>query len=182
MWESLVVRLQRILYSLLLAQNCLFARNIVRKWLQPIRGLVVCMLLASFTQACLNQDGFVSGDVVSLLLEWKSARLFCSVASVLTCSERGNLHFLFGWFEVGWAIWAQMSQIGVSQIWAPVDRHYLPKVCVQQFHGQDEDWFRIFWALLVHFGLGIMCKEGICQIWIFGFLRSKRSNLEVQKK
>ncbi len=27
-----------------------------------------------------------------------------------------------------------------------------------------------------------MCKEGICQIWIFRFLRSKRLNLEVQKK
>ncbi len=27
-----------------------------------------------------------------------------------------------------------------------------------------------------------MCKEGICQIWNFGFLRSKRSNLEVWKK
>ncbi len=27
-----------------------------------------------------------------------------------------------------------------------------------------------------------MCKEGICQIWILRFLRSKRSNLEVWKK
>ena len=61
-------------------------------------------------------------------------------------------------------------------------RQHLPKVCVQQFHGQNEDQFLIFWALLVQFGLGILCKEGICQIWIFGFLRSKRSNLEVQKK
>ncbi len=61
-------------------------------------------------------------------------------------------------------------------------RQHLPKVCVQQFHGQDEDWFRVFWALLVHFGLGIMSKEGIYQIWILGFLRSKRSNLEVWKK
>ncbi len=58
-------------------------------------------------------------------------------------------------------------------------RQPLPKVCLQHLHGQDEDWFRTFWALLVHFGLGIMREEGICQIWIFRFLRSKRSNLEV---
>ncbi len=58
-------------------------------------------------------------------------------------------------------------------------RQHLPKVCQQQFHGQDEHWFRTFWALLVPFGLGIMHEEGIGQIWIFRFLRSKRSNLEV---
>ncbi len=27
-----------------------------------------------------------------------------------------------------------------------------------------------------------MCKEGMCQICLFGFLRSKSSNLEVHKK
>ncbi len=42
-------------------------------------------------------------------------------------------------------------------------RQHLPKVCVQQFDGQDEDQFGIFWALLVHFGLGIMYEEGVCQ-------------------
>ena len=26
-------------------------------------------------------------------------------------------------------------------------RQGLPKVCVQQFHGQDEDQFEVFWAL-----------------------------------
>ncbi len=31
-------------------------------------------------------------------------------------------------------------------------------VCVQQFHGQDDDdQFRMFWASLVQFELGIMC-------------------------
>ncbi len=60
-------------------------------------------------------------------------------------------------------------------------RQHLPKVCVQQLHGQDADWFWIFGALLVHFGLGIICQEGICQIWTLGFLII-RSNLEVQKK
>ncbi len=43
-------------------------------------------------------------------------------------------------------------------------RQHLPKVCQQQFHGQDENWFRTFWALLVHFGLGIMREEGNWQI------------------
>ncbi len=61
-------------------------------------------------------------------------------------------------------------------------RQCLPKVCVQQFHSQDEDWFEVFWAVLVHFGLGIIRKEGFCQILSFGVLRSKSSNLEVQKK
>ncbi len=61
-------------------------------------------------------------------------------------------------------------------------RQPLPKVYVQQFDGQGEDWFGIFRALLVYFGLGIMHEEGICPIWIFGFLRSKSSNLEVWKK
>ncbi len=76
----------------------------------------------------------------------------------------------FGKSEQNWSKWNQITY-----------RQRLPKVCLQQFHGQDEDWFGIFWALLVHFRLGIMRKEGICQIWIFGFLRSKRSNLEVRK-
>ncbi len=89
-------------------------------------------------------------------------------------------YMVFRWFEVGCMIWADEPN------WCEPNqstyRQHLPKVCLQHFHGQDEDWFRIFRTLLVHFWLGTMCEEGICQIWIFGFLRSKRSNLEVQKK
>ncbi len=55
------------------------------------------------------------------------------------------------------------------------------KVCVQQFHGQNEDWFRIFWALLVQFGLEIMCKEGFWEVLFFGFVGSNSSNLEGPK-
>ncbi len=84
------------------------------------------------------------------------------------------------WFEVGCAIWA--DEPNWCQPNQSTYRQHLPKVCLQHFHGQDEDWFRILRTLLVHFGLGIMCEEGICQIWIFGFLRSKGSILEVQKK
>ncbi len=38
------------------------------------------------------------------------------------------------------------------------------QVCVYQFHSEDEDEFQIFWAFLVPFGLGTMCKEGKCEI------------------
>ncbi len=43
-------------------------------------------------------------------------------------------------------------------------RQGFPKVCVQQFHGQDEDQLRIFQASLVQFGMGIMLKERICKV------------------
>ncbi len=88
--------------------------------------------------------------------------------------------FLFGWFEVGCAIWA--DEPNRCEPNRSTYRQPLPKVCLQHLHGQDEDWFGISKTLLVHCGLGIMHEEGICQIWILGFLRSKRSNLEVQKK
>ncbi len=84
-------------------------------------------------------------------------------------------------------IWGGLRDLGSNEPnWCKPNqstyRQHLPKVCVQQFDSQDEDQFGIFWALLVNFGLGIMHEEGICQIWILGFLRSKRSNLEVWKK
>ncbi len=44
-------------------------------------------------------------------------------------------------------------------------RQGLPKVCVHQFDSQDEDKFKIFWAILVQFRL----------------MRSKSSNLEAWK-
>ncbi len=84
---------------------------------------------------------------------------------------------IFRWFEVGCAIWA--DEPNRCEPNRSTYRQHLPKVCLQHFHGQDEDWFGIFGAHLVLFGLGIMHEEGIYQIWIFGFLRSKRSNLEV---
>ncbi len=60
-------------------------------------------------------------------------------------------------------------------------RQRLPEVCLHLFHCQDEDWFRIFWALLVQFGLGKVHQEGFGELWILGFFRSISSNLEVQK-
>ena len=39
----------------------------------------------------------------------------------------------------------------------------------------------IFWAVLVQFGLGIMCWEGFWEVQIFGFFRPKSSNLEELK-
>ncbi len=76
-------------------------------------------------------------------------------------------------------IWGGLHDLGSNEPnWCEPNqstyKQCLPKVCLQQFHGQDEDWFGIFWALLVHFGLGIMCEEGICQIWIFGFFEVKK--------
>ncbi len=56
-----------------------------------------------------------------------------------------------------------------------------PKVCVQQFHGQDEDRFGILQAVLVQFGLGIMCQEEFGEVLILGFFRSKSSDLEEPK-
>ncbi len=38
--------------------------------------------------------------------------------------------------------------------------------------------FGLFWLI---FGLGILLKEGICKVLIFGFMRSKSSNLDVWK-
>ncbi len=49
------------------------------------------------------------------------------------------------------------------------------KRCVHLFHGQDEDQFWIFWALLVHFGLGMMWQEGFWEIQILEFFWSKSS-------
>ncbi len=60
-------------------------------------------------------------------------------------------------------------------------RQPLPKVCIQKFHGQDEDQFWIFWALFVQFRLGIMHQEGFWELWILGFFGSKSLNLEVWK-
>ncbi len=53
-----------------------------------------------------------------------------------------------------------------------------PKVRVQQFHGLDEDQFGIFWAVLVQFGLGIMCSEGF---WEFKFLGSSCQKVQIWK-
>ncbi len=58
----------------------------------------------------------------------------------------------------------KVSQISASQIKALTGSAFQKYVCTQQFDGQDEDQFGIFWALLVHFGLGIMCEKGICKI------------------
>ncbi len=60
-------------------------------------------------------------------------------------------------------------------------RQPLPNVCQQQFHGQDEDRFRIFWDNLVEIRLRIMREEGFCEVRIFRFLRSESSILEVPK-
>ncbi len=60
-------------------------------------------------------------------------------------------------------------------------RQGLPNVCVQQFDSHNEDWFWIFWVILTQFRLGIMLKEGICEVQMFGFMWSKSSNLEVCK-
>ncbi len=56
-----------------------------------------------------------------------------------------------------WELLEKASQISASQIKSPTGR-------VFQFHSQDEDQFGIFWAILVQFGLGIMLKEGICEV------------------
>ncbi len=55
-------------------------------------------------------------------------------------------------------------------------RQCLPKVCVQQFGSQYEGRFRIFWALLVHFGFGIMCQKR--NLSILNFLVSEVKKLK----
>ncbi len=59
-------------------------------------------------------------------------------------------------------IWAQMSQIGVSQIEAPIGSIFQKYVYSSFMVKMRIDLGT--WALLVHFGLGIMCEEGICLI------------------
>ncbi len=51
-------------------------------------------------------------------------------------------------------------------------RRRLPKVCVQQLHSQAEDWFWIFWALLVNFGLGIKSPRAPWSYFFFFFFRA----------
>ena len=107
-----------------------------------------------------------------------------SAAQNVSSREDLNLRFLRPEADCFQVIWCELRDLGSSE---PNQckpnqstfRQHLPKVYVQQFHGQDEDWFGIFWALLVHFRLGIIHKKGICQVRIFGFMRSKSSNLEV---
>ncbi len=89
-----------------------------------------------------------------------------------------QVKWVFGFHDDFQVIWGGLRDLGSSE----------PNQCkpnqstYRQFDGEDEDLFEIFWALLVNFGLGIMHEEGICWIQIFGFLRSKSSNLEVWKK
>ncbi len=122
---------------------------------------------------------------------WHSNVSSCKESTTSPCLTAGqswtqvpHLRDNFVHFKV---IWGGLRDLGSNEPnWCKPNqstyRQHLPKVCVQKFHGQDEDWFGIFWALVVYFGLGIMRKEGICQIWNFVFLRSKSSNLEVQTK
>ena len=46
-------------------------------------------------------------------------------------------------------------------------RQHLPKVCVQQLHGQDEDYFGIFWDLLLYFWVGDNAQGRNLLSWIF---------------
>ncbi len=87
----------------------------------------------------------------------------------------GDLRWVtrFGSF---WKKWAKSMQAKSNHLQTGSS-----KICVQYFHGQDEDWFRIFWALLVHFGLGTMLQKAIWKVQCFGFKRTKSSNLEVWK-
>ncbi len=119
------------------------------------------------------------------------SRLFCSCWETfsVTLQEPSFSHFenihchTFGRF------WGGLRDLGAfrksQQIWCEPNqithRQGLPKVCVQQFHSQDEDQFRFFQALLIHFGLGIMLEERIWEVQFFGFVRSNSSNLEVWK-
>ncbi len=81
--------------------------------------------------------------------------------------------FTFRWFEVGCAIWAQMSQIGSSQIKAPAGSIF-QKYVYSSFMVKiriDSESFGLFWFIL---GWGWCARKKFCQIWIFVFLRSKK--------
>ncbi len=64
-----------------------------------------------------------------------------SLSDLLWVRVVWSVDFVFRWFEVGCAIWADEPN------WCEPNqstyRQRLPKVCLQHFHGQDEDWFRI---------------------------------------
>ncbi len=89
---------------------------------------------------------------------------------------------VFGWFE---------EVVRFGRFWKKPLKSQEPnqsryrqdsqKVCVQQFHGWDEDQSGIFLALLVQFGLGIMPQERFCEVQILAFMRWKSSNLEGPK-
>ncbi len=64
---------------------------------------------------------------------------------------------------MGRGIWAQMSQIGASQIKAPTGSIF-QKYVYSSFMVKMRIDLGSFWALVVHFGLGIMRQEGIYQI------------------
>ncbi len=55
-------------------------------------------------------------------------------------------------FQVIWGAWSDLWAFGKK--WAKSNhlKAGLPKVSIHLFHGQNEDQFRIFWALLVDFG------------------------------
>ncbi len=83
-------------------------------------------------------------EEISVALIWLALIALIWVAFQVTW---GGLHNLgaFGKSEPNWCEPNQSTY-----------RQGLPKVCVQQFHSQDEDQFRIFWAIFVQFRLGIM--------------------------
>ncbi len=107
------------------------------------------------------------------------------------CQHFGGYAFWF--LKSHWAAWSysgdlrRLCCLRELHFWATWTgqpekiTYHLPKVCVHLFHGQDEYQVGIFWAILVLYGLRVMHEEGKCEVWIFGFFRSKSSNLEGQK-
>ncbi len=73
----------------------------------------------------------------------------------------------FRWFEEGCMIWAQASQIGASQIKAPIGRVH-EKYVYTCFHGQDKDQFEVFWWCCPHAtlvcSLLFMSRQNVCII------------------
>ncbi len=78
-----------------------------------------------------------------------------------------------------WELLEKASQINVSQIKSPTgslyQKYVYSSLMIKMRINKD------LWAILVQFRLGIMLKEGICEVQIFGFMRSKSSNLQVCK-
>ncbi len=146
------------------ASRIVYSQRLIGGWMKPWpqKGLLPPASCKNTTQRTRTMSGWRRAVPV-LKLPKQHLMLLIACVSWLTS--------VFRWFEVGRAIWAQMSQISASQIKAHIgsifqkyDSSFIVKMRID---------FGIFWALLVYFKLAILHEEGICQIWILGFLRSK---------
>ncbi len=154
----------------------------------------LCFLSPEENHICSNdeEDGCLQNPLFPLHLQWKPEGWRHQCDETLHVLMRVFVHaylpqstvlafqdLIWGDGAVHWRVLKERLKCG--HLNQSTYRQHLPKVCVQQFHSHDEDQIRIFQAFLVAFRLRAMLQEGIREVWIFRFFRSKSSNWDGKK-